>query len=335
MNQKRRCTIFCKPLANWAHDLLQASMDSYVSSHDEPFRQHQQHQEKHVEYVLSWPQVQQLRLNVCSKSLPTLMVPEELLTGFLNVDYARAALIHGPFERKVRMSSGDSLVTVDFTASALSMRGVALTDDVTVMKEAVGLAEERHYTSPFWLSTGELRYFMKGMNTLSLYLHCDFSAAFSAGAGSGGAIPSVLVHNDRGERCRVMNLSEFVTTSAKYKPKVKRNGITSTNDINHFSAFIFFREFTPVSVLTRSATFPKDIEDCIRRYCILSGCWCTIWGTPEEFREAGHDVHEGSLGLWVFDELGLPLFLVNALSCLDVAAAFSYVYPNDIIRVVN
>ncbi|KEG06689.1 hypothetical protein DQ04_12741020 [Trypanosoma grayi] len=152
-----------------------------------------------------------------------------------------------------------------------------------------------------------------------MYFNCDESY-HKCVHDSKETVPSVEVENDRGERCRVMNLSAFAgpTTSGR-------------RAVNHQFALYAFREYVPINVRTR-CRFSHSVEDALRAHSMLFGCWWTVWGAPDDFKAVGADVLQGPLGVWVFDEWGSPLFLVSALACEDAVAAVAHAHPGDIVR---
>nr|CCC89753.1 conserved hypothetical protein [Trypanosoma congolense IL3000] len=330
-------TIFDEPLAQWAENMLRrassvAGVRKGTSSlgHSSKSEQETFSQWKPAGRVLGWQEMCFSGLPTHHKA-PTLpFVLEEALNGVMHAEGARLALAHCPQVRQVTLSNGDTPVLVDIVAPALSMRGVALTHDVVAMEAAVAMSEKRRYTSPFWLSRREIQYFVAKTPFFGSFLRCNFSM-ISSGA-TGVDIPSLKLVNDRGEECCVMNLSEFSSTASGLVT-VCHGNTDAICGVHHIHSFFLFRQFSPVNVFTRRASFSHEVEDAIRRYCMRFSCWCSVWGTLEDFKAAGIDVLEGPLGLWLFDEWDMPFFLTSALSCVNVKAAFAHVYPNDVIKI--
>ncbi|KAH9598697.1 hypothetical protein LSM04_000163 [Trypanosoma melophagium] len=332
----RRLTLFGEPLAYWADDMIKRGLSTSANitntktnttiigddalSHSNV-------------YVLTYAQINQLYLGVKPHRLWSVMVPEEELEHALNVGVARATLVHSQRVRRLHVNCGDACVNVDITATALSARGVALTNDEKTLNKMKVLAKERDYDSPFWLTREELEYFIFSDKRLRRLLNCNVPHSLG-GLDNYKIIPSIEVENERGQKCKVMNLSEFA--GINYSTFASSNNNTNTNisvshkghSLNHHTAFHILRQYRPINIRTNSP-FSPDIEDALRKYCMSSGCWCTVWGAPEDYRALDIKVPEGPLGVWVFDADDFPLFLTTALACDNPVKAFAHVYNAD------
>lgn len=65
-----------------------------------------------------------------------------------------------------------------------------------------------------------------------------------------------------------------------------------------------FRRFQPLHVLTR-LPFPPVVELHIRSHCWRMGCWCSIWGTIDDFKQLGMNCYPNSSS-------GLPLHIPDS-----------------------
>ncbi|KAG8340639.1 hypothetical protein TRVL_08535 [Trypanosoma vivax] len=215
-------TIFDEPLALWASKLLQSN--ELLQSDGG--------------HVLTWPQVLQLRLHLRKKDFYNVLVPEGLLENRLHTGAACATLIHSQRCHIVNQNRGDVPVSVDFTAAALSMRGTQLTDDKASMEAVEALAQEKGYSSPFWLTLEEAEYFISGSWWLQRRLNCS-TAAFASAYAQKKDICSVPVINDCGQSSQVVNLCEF--------PRINE---VELGHRHHISALSAFRQFVPHNVFT-------------------------------------------------------------------------------------
>ncbi|ORC93402.1 uncharacterized protein TM35_000012790 [Trypanosoma theileri] len=334
---QKRLTIFGEPLAYWAEDMLKAALSTNTNTGDSL---------SHTKvYVLTYPQIHQLFLPVKPHRLWSVMIPEEELEYTLHAGIARATLVHSQRLRRLDVNRGDTPVVVDITATALSARGVALTNDESTLSKMRELAKERHYDSPFWLTREEMEYFVFSNNRLQRLFNCNIPHS-NGGLDNYKKIPSIEVENERKQKCHVMNLSEFAKiTSSTFSFNSSLSSSSSNNNnnnmmmtnttvspegrgLNHNTAFHMFRQFRPIDIRTKSL-FPPDIADALRKYSMTTGCWCTVWGTPNDYTALDLKVPEGPLGVWVFDAEDSPLFLTPALTCDNPVKALTHVYKDD------
>lgn len=223
-----------------------------------------------------------------------------------------AALVHSRPWCRVHPSKGDVLVDFDVKAAFLSIRGSCIysTDD-----QALALTQiqnRKQYSTPFWVSLPETKllhtwkYAYGALHLAPSLIESTFSDAEIA--------PEVV--NDRGIHCRVLNLEEVQVTPF----------------VSNFH-FHLFRRFTPMSVRTR-LPFSHDVTDRIRAECCASRCWCSVWGTLEDFVAVGVEPLQGALGVWVLDALGNEVFLTNAMCTKNPRAAYQIAYPNHIVVIM-
>ncbi|RNF20985.1 uncharacterized protein Tco025E_03625, partial [Trypanosoma conorhini] len=199
-----RRSIFNAPLAPWADAVVRSVLLEKAPSAARP-----------KTHALTPSQVSQLGLFVRPEYAGDAILPEEALwDDTIHAGFARAVLVHSKRLRRITRRRGDVLAAVDFTAPALSSRGVALTSSEAEMNTLSTTAEERGYGAPFWLTREELEYFL--FSNLRLRLFWGLGASRHVHASRTGApIPSVEVTNDRGRKCRVMNVSEFATAKPR------------------------------------------------------------------------------------------------------------------------
>ncbi|KAF8276427.1 hypothetical protein BCY84_15286 [Trypanosoma cruzi cruzi] len=302
-----RLTIFNEPIAPWADAMVHSALLKKASAAVRP-----------MAHVLTLSQVHQLGLSVRPEYLLDAILPEEALWSTIHAGFARAVLVHSERWRKINRRRGDVPVVVDITAPALSARGVALTSSEEALSTLDRIAKEHGYETPFWLTREEIMYFVFSHGRVQTFLNFDASR-FPGPLRAGESIPSVELENDRGEICRVMNVSEFL-----------KKVVPSASGVNRYGLFHCFRQFLPINVLTKRR-FSHDVEDALRKCSISFGCWCSVWGTIHDYKKLGFEVLDGPLGVWVFDELDSPMYLTSAFSCTNPKAVFSHVYPNDLI----
>lgn len=221
----------------------------------------------------------------------------------------QAMLTHGRFYRVVTRNHGDVTFHVD-TADFLSHEGRALT---TVQSELELLHErtrQHHFASPFWLSEAQARHICayRTMRQRLRWVGDDVAQLFQK--------PGLHVELSSG----LSEFTRYINTDALCSSSPSAKGVQMC-----LSAF---RCFTPINVRTKQR-FDATVEICLRVECLHSGCWCSVWGTAEDYASCGFRALDGALGVDVFDELGNPAFLICALCTTAPLEVYAACYPND------
>ncbi|GET90581.1 hypothetical protein, conserved [Leishmania tarentolae] len=221
-------------------------------------------------------------------------------------------MTHGRRLRMVSRNCGDVKLHVDLS-NFLSCRGTCVTE---VKEEAVRLAEltrRKLYASPFWLTQAQLESYFQ--NTSATY-RTGCSCANSMHVCEVYQNPNASVELTCGTETptRYANLDEF-----RARPHVP---------VSLMSCISFFRIFAPINVKTRRS-FDPCVEWRLRLECQRSGCWCSVWGTAEDYASCGFSTLDGAIGVDVFDALGNPLFLIHALCTTAPLDIFTSCYPTD------
>lgn len=87
------------------------------------------------------------------------------------------------------------------------------------------------------------------------------------------------------------------------------------------------RLYTAFDIATRQPFSPR-VQVAIRRWCMMSRSWWSVWGTVEAFEKAGFSVVPDPLVVSVVDEWGEPWELVSAHACLDAEKVVQSVFSN-------
>lgn len=256
------------------------------------------------------------------KRLPVLLypVPERGVRAA-----AVACALHARRTCRVHTHRGDTLPDFDLTAPCLSPRGVSLTKDPSAQVALAAVAARKGYSSPFWLSVADisaLASFTKGaLTSLGILSTVQEKGMLRHLYRESNEDASTVV-NDRSELSRVVNLCEL--QGRQHKITARMNSIS----------FFLFRKFRPINVRS-CRPFDPSVEDRLRAESVCSGCWCSVWGTREDYELCGCTVLRGALGVQVFDAVGNSVFLINALCTEDPAAAYAAAFPSRTISLVQ
>lgn len=223
----------------------------------------------------------------------------------------QAMLTQGRFYRMVNRNKGDGVWHVD-TADFLSCDGRELTSvpgEVELLRERT---RQGGLTSPFWLSEEQTER-LCAYQAMRNRMGCDTAAGSSGGRPF--QTPGVFAELTCGSSVttRYVNVEMLSTTTVPGRLQMCLSA---------------FRCFLPINVRTRRR-FEAAVDVCLRVECLSSGCWCTIWGTAEDYKSCGFRVLDGALGVDVFDELGNPTFLIHALCTTTPLDVFAACYPED------
>ncbi|KAG5474228.1 hypothetical protein CUR178_04342 [Leishmania enriettii] len=230
------------------------------------------------------------------------------------LEEAQICLAHGRRLRRVSPQRGDIPLHVDL-CNFLSCKGTSVTKVAEEAERLDKRTQSKSYTSPFWLTQPELLgHFQNPL--IQLYTRC--SLGHWTRVSEAYEDPNVFVEFDRGSKAttRYANLDEFRTQPNSALPL--------------FACMSFFRMFSPINVHTRRS-FDACVEWRLRVECQRTGCWCSIWGTAEDYDKCGFSTLDGALGVDVFDALGNPLFLINAFCTTAPLEIFASCYPHDCI----
>ncbi|EPY32022.1 hypothetical protein STCU_03016 [Strigomonas culicis] len=203
---------------------------------------------------------------------------------------------------------------MDLAAEFLTCRGVSLavTDGDAVRLRA--LTTERGYLSPFWLTLAEVEL---------LFLHSVIWCRLQFKNLSLHEVSRLFVD-------RAVRLSDNRFPVLNAQELVEEGAVDCSSYLR--PATDLFRIFIPVDVLT-GKPFDRCIEDRIRIECIMSKSWCSIWGTPTSFQNAGIELFEDPIGIYVMDTDGNESFIISALSTKDPLGAYAKMYPNHFIYI--
>lgn len=232
-----------------------------------------------------------------------------LVRSPVDSEVSRVCLSHTRPCRRVSLRCGDVTCTLDRGCDHLSCRGVPLTDNEDALQQLSRVASQQGYRLPFWVSLEE---------AVQLPPASRWQRGATAALGASQWVDKRLlveVVNDRNTACSVCNVEEL---HRAFPACLARDA----------QLFSYCRKFRPVNILTKRA-FDPVVEDRLRRECHRTGCWCSLWGTPDDFAAAGVGALRGALGLHVFDKGGNELFLTNAFCTEDPIAAFAVAYPNE------
>ncbi|KPI87737.1 hypothetical protein ABL78_3210 [Leptomonas seymouri] len=230
---------------------------------------------------------------------------------------AQSMLTHGRFFRVVDLNRGDVLQHVD-TSDFLSWEGLTLTTVPEEIDSLEARTRRNALTLPFWVTEPQ---------AMQLCSYESVNALFNCAA-SDSATVSDAFHN----RDTFVELAGGTSELVRY---VNWGALCSGVHNLAFlrSCLSFFRCFFPINVRTKHR-FDTVIEIRLRVEAMNSGCWCSIWGTTEDYEKCGFSVLEGALGVDVFDELGNPAFLIHALCTSSPLEVYAACYPNDSISAV-
>ncbi|KAG5499437.1 hypothetical protein JKF63_08000 [Porcisia hertigi] len=225
---------------------------------------------------------------------------------------AEVILTHGRRLKRVSLHRGDVELHVDLS-EFLSCRGTALTEVAEKVKLLAECTQKNSYTSPFWLTQMQLEGHFHNPN-IRLSTRCSpgNSSRISEVYGN----PNKLIELNCGSAAtaRFANLDEF-----RNQPHLE--------PCLH-SCLSFFRIFSPINVKT-CLRFDECVERYLRVECQRSGCWCSVWGTPEDYTSCGFSTLDGAIGVHVFDGLGNPSFLIRALCTTSPLDIYARCYPHD------
>ncbi|KAG5473936.1 hypothetical protein LSCM1_04572 [Leishmania martiniquensis] len=227
---------------------------------------------------------------------------------------AQVCLSHGRRLRHVSRQRGDVPLHVEF-CDFLSCKGTSVTE---VMEEARRLAERtrlKSYTSPFWFTQPQLENHFRN-SVVQWCTHCMSTDRPSVCEVYENPDTFVELGSGSAATVRYANLDEF---------RSQRDA-----ELSLIACLSFLRVFSPINVHTRRA-FDACVESRLRVECHRSGCWCSIWGTAEDYKKCGFSTLDSALGVDVFDALGNPMFLIHALCTTTPLRVFESCYPNDCI----
>jgi hypothetical protein len=227
---------------------------------------------------------------------------------------AQAMLTHGRFLRLVSRNRGDVVVHVELS-DFLSCHGQALT---TVPHEidALTLRTRRdELQSPFWVTKSQATELCT-YGTVQCQFHFVSPSSSAIAEAFASDATSMLLTCGTSEATRYVNwgtLCSCVVNAAALRTSVS-----------------FFRCFHPINVRTKQH-FAWAVELRLRVEAMSSDCWCSVWGSAEDYESCGFRVLDGALGVDVFDDLGNPSFLVHALCTTTPLEVYAARYPNDCI----
>lgn len=216
-----------------------------------------------------------------------------------SVDWCCACLTQCRPHKYIHERRGEEWNT-NITAPYLSINGKNLTNDTLSIQK---LDEHTQYLLPFWITEKEVF-------QLSRCLPEDFT---TYQVGQKFSANSEIIVNSRGKRIPVVNIQEVISPHSK---------------INLFSFLSLFRLFEPVSVRTRQA-FSSSVSLQLRVECWRTRCWCSIWGTKEDFDHKNDSCLEGALSVNVFTKHGNELLLTNALRTSNAAEVYRRTFPES------
>ncbi|KAK7200211.1 hypothetical protein NESM_000072500 [Novymonas esmeraldas] len=235
-----------------------------------------------------------------------------LAASCLPLEEAEATLTHGRQLRRVSETRGDVDLHVDF-ADFLSCEGVALTKATTEVQLLTARTLQRAYTSPFWLTQGQMGQCWSEIANWKLRRAASTTVLPLREKFHDSDIFVELGGGDEGGE-RYVNVDE-VTATRGTSALLRR-------------CLSLFRVFTPISVRTRRP-FDARVALRLRAECFHSGCWCSVWGTEEDYASSGFAALEGAIGVHVVDTLGNPLFLIHALCTTAPLDVLVSCYPNE------
>lgn len=241
-------------------------------------------------YCLTYEQL--LHLGVMNPTKPL-----QFVNFVSSLDWCSACVTQCRQHKYIHERRGEAW-SINITTPYLSIRGTPLTED---MASILKLNERTDYSLPFWITENEL--FL-----LSQYLPDHFIANHSADKFH---TRSVRIRKSFGEDVSVINIQEVMS-----KP----------SSMNMTSCLSLFRIFDPINVKNRQA-FSSSIALLLRIQCWKTRCWCSIWGTEEDFTEESISCFEGALSINVFTKHGNELQLTNALRTTNSAEAYRIVFP--------
>ncbi|CAD2213451.1 hypothetical protein AGDE_11149 [Angomonas deanei] len=215
----------------------------------------------------------------------------------------------------VDVNQGDVKTVVDFRAPFLSVCGTAVSTDAASLEALQQRHLNRNYRLPFWISNSEATFLLNFpyvKRALSID-HTLFERRSHLFANDAVAV-SVL---DGGASKRVVNLEELTRKDMDFETTIRY-------------CFYFFRLFEPINVATRQP-FDKYVTNRIRLESVMSKCWCSIWGTAEDYAAAGIPLRDDPLDLVAVDLFGNELTLISAMGTVSPQDCFSQVYPSKAI----
>jgi hypothetical protein len=89
------------------------------------------------------------------------------------------------------------------------------------------------------------------------------------------------------------------------------------------------RLFTAFDLQT-GLPFSPRVQVALRRWCLASQTWWSVWGSAASYAEAGIKVVDQPIDLHVLDEWGDTHFLVSAYSCINPQDAIDYVFGSKL-----
>lgn len=231
---------------------------------------------------------------------------------FANDAEAHTTLTHGRFVRRVTPNGGDVPPHFHFS-EYLSVRGTPLTDSAAEMRQLEKRARAGLYQSPFWLTQAQLTDYF-GQAHQRRDFACGPTSAISTAELFQNSAVFVELNRATGKSVRVVSLDEF--------------HLSRDTPLPLFRLLSYLRVFSPINVRTLRG-FDEGVELRLRVECYRSGCWCSVWGSVEDYASRGFAVLPGALGVDVFDSLGNPHFLIHALCTTSPVDVFVTCYPND------
>ncbi|KPA80721.1 putative mitochondrial hypothetical protein [Leptomonas pyrrhocoris] len=229
-----------------------------------------------------------------------------------SLNSAQAMLTHGRFLRLVDSNRGDVVIHVD-TTDFLSWEGTTLT---TVPEEAALLERQTRLNAlmlPFWVTEPQATE-LCAYESVQRSLRC---------ASSGSAIIADAFQN-RDTFVELTCGTSEVTRYVNWEALCSR----SLPPVTLHSCLSFFRCFVPINVRTKRA-FDTVVAMRLRVEAMCSDCWCSVWGTADDYERCGFRVLDGALGVYVFNGLGSPAFLIHALCTTTPLEVYAACYPND------
>lgn len=243
-----------------------------------------------AQYCLTYTQLLHLGVSRVAK-------PLQFVNFVSSVDWCGSCLTQCREHMYIHDRFGEAW-NINITVPYLSTDGTPLTEDPRSIRK---LDKCSQYSTPFWITEEET-------TILSRHLPDDFNAFHSSNKFHTHSVP---IRTLRGDYIPVVNVEEVISTSSA---------------MNLRSFLSLFRVFQPISIKTRQP-FPSSIALLLRIECWRTRCWCSIWGTEEDFSNENISCLDGALSVNVFTEHGNELALTNGLRTSNSAEVYRIVFP--------
>lgn len=213
----------------------------------------------------------------------------------------QACITHCKQRKYVSIMSGETF-DITITSPYLSANGSALTFDE---KSISNLDSMSRYISPFWLTESESYFLCRYLPEIFDYSHAR--KVFTS------TTETQLVVDRANELVSVVNLQEIIRNYTSFSP---------------LTFLRLFRIFEPINVRTKKPFLPSTAM-LLRTICWRRRCWCSIWGTTEDFSSVGIRCLDGAITVNVFDQAEHDLLLTSSLNTSNVAGAYTLCFPQN------